>query len=152
MRTPTHRSRPQTTPHEKSTPARMPQWRGQHRPAVLEAIAVRTRGLTWSERLLDLLLEELHVGDDFDRLVGSTRGLGCALYPQVVAIAVLLRHSWSEQDLARTFKRLPRSTAATAVSSVTRARPVVTVPATATPRAPRSSSRRPACSRKEKNT
>jgi hypothetical protein len=145
MRTPTHRSRPQTRTHERPTPARVPQWCGQHRPEMLHAIAVRTRGLTWSQRLLDLLLEELHIGDDFDRLAGSTRRLHRTLYPQVIAIALLLRHSWCSQDLARTSKRLglPLPAAATAASSPhIRTRSTAAVPAAVVAKTPRSSSRR----------
>jgi hypothetical protein len=129
------------------------EWRAQHRFEVLRAIGTRARGLTWSPRLLDLLLDELHVADDFDRLVGSTRRLPRTLYPRVIAIALLLRHSWCPQDLSRTLKRLglPQPAAATAASSPhIRTHPVAAVPATAAPHTPRSSSRRSVRTTKER--
>jgi hypothetical protein len=154
MRTPTHRSPSQTTPDQPLTSVHVRQRRAQHRPEVLHAIANGTRGLTWSPPLLHLLLEELHVGDDFDRLVGSTRGLGRSLYPQVIAIALLLRHSWSKQDLAETSQRLklPQLAAAMAVSTTSApTHSMAAVPASVGAQTPRSSGRRSARTRKERS-
>ena len=55
---------------------------------------------------LTALLDELHVTDDFDRLVGPISRLPASQYPRLLAIALLLRHSWSLYDLARTGTRL----------------------------------------------
>jgi len=64
----------------------------------MRLIAHGTKNLTWNRRLLGLLLEELHVDDLFFYLVGP-RGLPTKRYPQAVAIAVALRHSWRPDDL-----------------------------------------------------
>ena len=52
------------------------------------------------------LLEELHISDDFDVLVGRVARLPASQYPRLLAIALLLRHSWCPRDLARTATRL----------------------------------------------
>jgi hypothetical protein len=81
-------------------------WRENHRFEEVRALANRARDLTWSRGLLDSLLEELHVGDDFDVLVGRVAHLPTSHYPRLVAIALLLRHSWCPEDLERTASRL----------------------------------------------
>jgi hypothetical protein len=67
--------------------------------------------LTLSRGLLHALLEELHISDDFDVLVGRVARLPASQYPRLLAIALLLRHSWCPQDLARTARRLGLSCA-----------------------------------------
>ena len=59
-----------------------------------------------SRGLLHALLEELHISDDFDVLVGRVSRQPASQYPRLLAIALLLRHSWCPQDLARTATRL----------------------------------------------
>jgi hypothetical protein len=81
-------------------------WRRHSRLAVLRKLAEAASGLTLNRRLLDLLLEELHISDDFDVLVGRVAHLPASQYPRLLAIALLLRHSWRPDDLARTAKRL----------------------------------------------
>jgi len=81
-------------------------WRERHRHAVLQELADGSQGVAWTRRLLNVLLEELHVTDEFDRLVGPTSRLPASQYPRLVAIALLLRHSWSLYDLARTGSRI----------------------------------------------
>jgi len=81
-------------------------WRERHRHAVLRELANRSHGVAWTRRLLNVLLEELHVTDEFDRLVGPTSRLPASQYPRLVVIALLLRHSWSLHDLARTGSRI----------------------------------------------
>ena len=94
-------------------------WRRDHRFEDLCALADSARSLEWSRRLLYALLEELHVSDDFDVLVGPVARLPPSQYPRLVAIALLLRHSWSPEDLERTATRLglqpvtPKPTATT---------------------------------------
>ena len=63
-------------------------------------------GLALSRGLLHALLEELHISDDFDVLVGRVARQPASQYPRLLAIALLLRHSWCPQDLARTATRL----------------------------------------------
>ena len=81
-------------------------WRERHRHAVLQELADGSQGVAWTRRLLNVLLEELHVTDEFDQLVGPTSRLPASQYPRLLAIALLLRHSWCPQDLARTATRL----------------------------------------------
>jgi hypothetical protein len=44
-------------------------WRKHERPQVLRTLVDCTGQLTWSDRLLDVLLDELHVSDEFDGLI-----------------------------------------------------------------------------------
>ena len=81
-------------------------WRRHGRLDDLQTLAEGANGLTWSRGLLHALLEELHVSDDFDVLVGRVAHLPASEYPRLLAIALLLRHSWCPQDLARTATRL----------------------------------------------
>ena len=81
-------------------------WRRDHRFEDLRALADGARSLEWSRGLLCALLEELHVSDDFDVLVGRVARLPTNQYPRLVAVALLLRHSWSSEDLERTAARL----------------------------------------------
>jgi len=81
-------------------------WRRHGRLDDLQTLAEGTNGLTWSRGLLHALLEELHVSDDFDVLVGRVAHLPASEYPRLLAIALLLRHSWCPRDLARTAARL----------------------------------------------
>ena len=93
--------------------AQVDHWRRKVRPHVLRAIADQTTGLALSRRLLNALLDELHISDDFDALIGPTSRLPATHYPQLVAIALLLRHSWCPDDLSRTAKRLGLSLSVT---------------------------------------
>jgi hypothetical protein len=62
--------------------------------------------LKWSRSLLLLLLEELYVGDEFDALVGRPEQLSVAQYPEAIAVAIALRHSWRLDDLERIVRDL----------------------------------------------
>jgi hypothetical protein len=76
-------------------------WRHLTRPVILENFLNRTGDLRWSRELIDLLLDELHVGDEFDDLIGRVPPSAQVNYPQLVALALVLRHSWFPEDLAR---------------------------------------------------
>jgi hypothetical protein len=82
------------------------EWRACVRPQVLTSLVEQARDLSWSPRLIGLLLEELHISDDFDRLIGPISGLPPTRYPQLLAIALVIRHSWCPPDLARITKSL----------------------------------------------
>jgi hypothetical protein len=95
-------------------------WRRDHRFEDLRSLADSARSLEWSRGLLYALLEELHVSDDFDVLVGRVARLPTSHYPRLIAVALLLRHSWSPEDLERTATRLglqPVTSKATATAS-----------------------------------
>jgi hypothetical protein len=76
-------------------------WRRLTRPVILDDFLDRTRDLRWSRELIDLLLDELHVSDEFDDLIGRVPPTAQVNYPQLVALALVLRHSWFPEDLAR---------------------------------------------------
>ena len=76
-------------------------WRRLTRPVILDDFLNRTRDLCWSRELIDLLLDELHVSDEFDDLVGRDPSPTQVNYPQLVALALVLRYSWFPEDLAR---------------------------------------------------
>jgi hypothetical protein len=96
-------------------------WRQHGRLDDLCALAEGAVGLVLSRRLLHALLEELHISDDFDVLVGRVSRQPASQYPRLLAVALLLRHSWCPQDLARTATRLglSRHTPATSESRTT---------------------------------
>ncbi len=103
-------TRRRTTRPERTiwTPERVQidHWRRHGRLDDLRALAEGAGGLTLSRGLLNALLEELHINDDFDVLVGRVARLPASQYPRLLAIALLLRHSWCPQDLERTATRL----------------------------------------------
>jgi hypothetical protein len=81
-------------------------WRRELRPRAMRLMAARTRHLAWSRALVSLLLTELQPDDLFTKIVGTPNRLTPSQFPQAVAIALLLRHSWRQVDLTRIAKRL----------------------------------------------
>jgi len=81
-------------------------WRRELRPRAMRLIAARTRRLAWSRALVSLLLNELQPDDLFTEIVGAFNRITPSRFPQAVAIALLLRHSWRQVDLTRIAKRL----------------------------------------------
>src|SRR5688572_15346395 len=77
-------------------------WRRHGRLDDLRVLAEGASGLALSRGLLHALLEELNISDDFDVLVGPVARQPASQYPRLLAIALLLRHSWCPRDLART--------------------------------------------------
>ena len=56
---------------------------------------------------MEVLLEELYVDDGLEELLGkSPSQLRVRQYPQAVAVALILRHSWRADDLACILARL----------------------------------------------
>jgi hypothetical protein len=102
MRNEHSRSHPRTR-RTSSTAKRadLAAWRRLTRPVILDDFLDRTRNLRWSRELIDLLLDELHVSDEFDDLIGRVPPSAQVNYPQLVALALVLRHSWFPEDLAR---------------------------------------------------
>ncbi len=82
-------------------------WRHAVRPHVLRSVVSTTKSLAWSSTLLRVLIEELHVDESLEDLLGmSPQQLKKRQYPQAVAVAVILRHSWRADDLTCILKRL----------------------------------------------
>ena len=82
------------------------EWRQNGRLDDLRVYAEGASGLTWSRGLVHALLEELHVNDEFDLLVARVPRGRASQFPRLVAIALLMRHSWCPQDLEQTAIRL----------------------------------------------
>lgn len=83
-------------------------WRTRKRLSRLRSLAASCAQLQWSGGLLQMLIEELHVDDEFDVLLGDPRGLPVRRYPQAVAVAVVLRHSWRPDLLGQVATRIRR--------------------------------------------
>ena len=81
-------------------------WRTVERPQALQLIASRTAKLSWSRGLMTTLLGELNTDAAFTELVGRPSGLPTRRYPQAVAVALALRHSWRREELVKFAKRL----------------------------------------------
>ena len=122
-------------------------WRRHGRLEDLRALADGARGLAWSRGLLHALLDELHVSDDFDVLVGRVARLPASQYPRLLAIALLLRHSWCPEDLARTATRLGLSVCLSTSSSHTSRLVTPSHDAYVAPRAAYRNERRSTCER-----
>lgn len=83
-------------------------WRTDVRPALVGRLATLATRIQWSRQLLEALLKELHVSDEFDQVVGlvgpATRADRDAA--QRLGLALLLRRSWDPDDLADLIRRL----------------------------------------------
>ena len=73
---------------------------------MLQDLSAATDGLAWTPGLVRLLLEELYVDDEIYRWVSVGRRGNVSAIPQVVAIAIALRHSWRKDDFLETVGRL----------------------------------------------
>jgi ParB/RepB/Spo0J family partition protein len=81
-------------------------WRTELRPRALRLIASRTAKLPWSRGLIVTLLDELNIDATFIELVGRPQGLPKRRYPQAIAVALALRHSWRREDVVKLARRL----------------------------------------------
>jgi hypothetical protein len=82
-------------------------WRRETRPESVLAAVSTTKALRWNRPLIEAVLEELYVDDYFEELLGRAPGnLRRGQYPQAIAVALILRHSWHPDDLACMLKRL----------------------------------------------
>ena len=82
------------------------QWRTVLRPRALQLIAEKTAKLPWSRGLIATLLEELNIDGAFTELVGRPQGLPTKRYPQAIAVALALHHSWRRDELVKFARRL----------------------------------------------
>jgi len=53
-----------------------------------------------------VLIEELYVEEEINALLGDPEVLPVRRYPQAIALALVLRHSWRPADLACILRRL----------------------------------------------
>lgn len=85
-------------------------WRLDVRPRALRAAVVAVKSITWSPDLLELLMEEMYVDQSVEEVLDKQlRALPRRRYPQAIAVALILRHSWRADDLAWILRRLTRS-------------------------------------------
>ena len=92
---------------EASTDAATRRWRRDVRPQLVSSAVSATEALRWSPALINVLLEELYVDEAVQELLGKTPNeLRGRDYPQAVAVALILRHSWRADDLASILERL----------------------------------------------
>jgi len=82
-------------------------WRKISRPRLLRSAVRLTNSLPWTQRLLEALLDELYADQAVEELLATPPGrLPKRRYPQAVALALVVRHSWHPDDLAFTANRL----------------------------------------------
>lgn len=86
--------------------AEQERWRSELRPRAVRLIVERAAKLPWSPMLLRLLLEDIRPDDLFIEVLGKPDRIGVKHYPQALALALALRHSWHRQDLLTFSKRL----------------------------------------------
>ena len=90
-------------------------WREELRPRALRLLAARTTKLQWSRALLKLVVHELYPDDLFSELIGNLDRVPRRRWPQVIALAVALRHSWRQDGLTRLVRSLRITTASSPV-------------------------------------
>jgi len=86
--------------------AEQERWRSELRPRAVRLIAERAAKLPWSPMLLRLLLEDIRPDDLFLDVLGKPDRIAAKHYPQALAVALALRHSWQRKDLLTFSKRL----------------------------------------------
>ena len=87
-------------------PADLEEWRTEDRDHWLRRFAAGAAQLTWNQQLLAVLLDELWIDETFVDLVGEPSQLPETRYPEAVAVALLLRHSWRPDDLVQVSQKL----------------------------------------------
>jgi hypothetical protein len=81
-------------------------WRAELRPRAVRDFAARATHLLWSRALVKAAIEELYPDDLFAEIVGDLDRVPRRLWPQALAVAIALRHSWRCDGLARIATRL----------------------------------------------
>jgi hypothetical protein len=102
------RSRPQDGDHHSNGYlAVTAPWR-KKRLRRLQALANSLTELRWSPALLRCLVDEMRVDEDFATVLADPVRVPTRQYPQAVAIAIALRHSWRPDLFARISRELRR--------------------------------------------
>ena len=103
-------------------------WREELRPRALRLFAARTTKLQWSRALLKLVVHELYPDDLFSELIGNLDRVPSRRWPQVIALAVALRHSWRQDGLTRLVRSLRITTASSPKRTHRRRKPPTNTP------------------------
>jgi hypothetical protein len=74
----------------------------------VRSLANSVADLRWSSDLLNRLVYELKIEDDFAAVIAGGTEIPIHRYPQAVAIAIALRHSWRPDLFARISRELKR--------------------------------------------
>jgi len=82
-------------------------WR-QKRLRQVQALAQSLAELRWSSALLQCVVGEMKIEEDFAAVLGDPTQIPIRRYPQAVAIAIALRHSWRPDLFARMSRELRR--------------------------------------------
>ena len=99
------RARRAAHPRTSQSTAQRANW-SLRRRKVLRSLVGRTQKTPWSANLVDVLIEELYVAEDFNALLGDPKCLPRRRYPQAVLLALALRHSWRPDALGCILRRL----------------------------------------------
>lgn len=81
-------------------------WRTELRLRAVRVVADRTSKLPWSRMLLRLLLEDIRIDDVFLDVMGKPEALPVSKYPQAIAVALAIGHSWQRERFITFSKRL----------------------------------------------
>ena len=103
-------------------------WREELRPRSLRLFAAHTTKLQWSRALLKLVVHELYPDDLFSELIGNLERVPRRRWPQVIALAVALRHSWRQDGLTQLARSLRITTATSPVRTHPRRKRPETTP------------------------
>ena len=82
------------------------EWRRERRWRALKRFARSMDGLKWSPALLRMVLEEMWVDEELKHILDRPERLRRAQYPQALAVALALRHSWRSDDFRGITRRL----------------------------------------------
>src|SRR5207244_403350 len=74
----------------------------------VRALANSLAQLRWSSDLLNHLVDEMKIEEDFVAVLADPTTIPMRRYPQAVAIAIALRHSWRQDLFTRISRELRR--------------------------------------------
>ena len=95
-----HRRRPRASASERR------RWITTERPRIIRELAGAAFDATLDRRVFTFLLDELAVDETFAALVGEPTHILEREYGYALVVALLLRHSWREDDLEHCARRL----------------------------------------------
>jgi hypothetical protein len=106
MKSPRRSRGPLRSKPSPQSAADLQRWRTELRAHWLSRLAGAAAKLTWNHRLLAVLLDELWIDETFVDIVGEPSELPEHRYPEALAVALLVRHSWRPDDLLQVAGKL----------------------------------------------